>query len=85
MLLELVMWHCTADAEAAKSRYGQLTSVDATWLPIRKIVQKKKPKAWAFVQGNTFLRTDGKVELKEYESTPIGVIQSWVERLASME
>lgn len=80
LLLDLHMWHCTADVKAAEKRYGELTSVTDEWLAVRDMVIKSGSSAWIFVQGNTFLGPDGNVTLKEYDATPLGVLQSWVDR-----
>lgn len=74
------MWRCTADYEAAKETYEALTAVTDDWVDIRDIVGQGNAKSWAFVSGNTFIRADGNVELKEYEETPAGLIQSWADR-----
>ncbi|KAL8824918.1 MAG: hypothetical protein Q9170_007999 [Blastenia crenularia] len=56
-----------------------LSKVDGQYLEWRRIVLAQKQPKWVFVQANTFL--DGEeVSLKEYEVTPEGVIQSWLER-----
>lgn len=81
-LLEMTMWLSTADVESATERYESLTTVDDEWLQIREIVKAQPSKPWIFIQGNTFLSEEGEVEYREYEETPIGVIQSWAERFS---
>jgi dipeptidyl-peptidase-3 len=76
MLLRLHMYRCTADVQACRSYYEELSRVDSEW---RKIALAKKEPKWVFVQANTFLEGD-KVTVKEYELTCPGVIQSWAER-----
>ncbi len=79
MLLRLHMYRCTADVEACREYYEELSRVDGEYLEWRKIVLTRRDPRWIFVQANTFL--DGEqLVLKEYEATITGVIQSWVER-----
>lgn len=79
MLLRLHMYRCTADVQACRSYYEELSRVDGIYLEWRKIVIAKNQPKWVFVQANTFLEGE-EVKLKEYEPTKEGVIQSWVER-----
>ncbi|KAF2105431.1 dipeptidyl peptidase III [Lophiotrema nucula] len=79
-LLELHMWRCTGDLQSATDRYEKLTSVNDEWIQIRDTVVAQPSKPWAYIQGNTFIKGDNDVELREYEQSPAGVIQSWAER-----
>jgi len=79
MLLRLHMYRCTADVQACRSYYEELSRVDSEHLEWRKTVLAKKQPKWVFAQANTFLDGD-EVTVKEYEPTCPGVIQSWAER-----
>ena len=79
MLLRLHMYRCTADVQACRSYYEDLSRVDGEYLEWRKIVLAKKQPKWVFVQANTFLDGD-EVIVREYEPTSQGVFQSWAER-----
>jgi dipeptidyl-peptidase-3 len=79
MLLHLHMFRCTADAQGCREYYEELSRVDGEFLAWRDVVLKRKPPPLVFVHANTFLK-DGHIELKEYEPTVEGVIQSWAER-----
>ena len=79
MLLRLHMCRCTADVESCRQYYEDLSKVDGHYLEWRRIVLAQKQPKWVFVQANTFLHGE-EVILKEYEPTPEGVIQSWLER-----
>lgn len=79
MLLRLHMYRCTADVQACRPYYEELSRVEGTDLEWRKMVLAKNQPKWVFVQANTFLEGE-EVKLKEYEPTKEGVIQSWVER-----
>lgn len=79
MLLRLHMYRSTADVQACRLYYEDLSKVEDEHLKWRKAVLAKKQPKWVFVQANTFLDGD-EVTLKEYEPTCAGVIQSWAER-----
>ncbi|KAF2678548.1 peptidase M49, dipeptidyl-peptidase III [Lentithecium fluviatile CBS 122367] len=79
MLLRLHIYRCTADVQACRQYYEELSCVDGEYLKWREIVHAKKAPNWVFVQANTFLQGED-VVIKEYEPTPKGVIQSWAER-----
>ena len=46
----------------------------------RQIVCSKPNPRWKFVQPNTFIRGDDVVELKVFDESNEGIIQSWAER-----
>ncbi|KAK5690897.1 hypothetical protein LTR97_012060 [Elasticomyces elasticus] len=79
-LQKLQIYKATADFEAGKKLYEDYTNVNdwyATKLRPQVLAQSKPRKV--FVQANTFMEAD-KVVLKEYEATPEGMIQSFVDR-----
>ncbi|PLB54335.1 dipeptidyl peptidase [Aspergillus steynii IBT 23096] len=79
-LQKLHVYKSTADVQAGKKLYDEITSVDEWWgTQVRNIVLKNKIPRKVFVQGNTILNGD-EVTLKEYEPTIEGLIQSFVER-----
>lgn len=79
-LQKLHIYKCTANVEEARKLYDKMTHVDDFWgTKVRDAALKKKTPRKVFVQANTFER-DGKVELKEYEPTVEGMIQSFAER-----
>ncbi|KAL4899153.1 hypothetical protein BDW74DRAFT_184019 [Aspergillus multicolor] len=68
-LQKLHVYKSTADVEAGKALYDDITSVDEWWgTKVRDIVLKNKIPRKVFVQGNTILNGD-EVTLKEYEPT----------------
>jgi len=79
MLLRLHMYRCTADVEACREYYEELSRVDREHLEWRETVLVNKPPPLVFVHANTFIDGDT-VALKEYEPTVEGVIRSWAER-----
>jgi len=81
-LQKLHIYKATADVEAGVKMYNDITSVDEWWAEkIRPVVLSKKIPRKVFVQANTVLdEKSGDVTLKEYEPTPEGMIQSFVER-----
>jgi dipeptidyl-peptidase-3 len=70
----------TADVEAGTKMYNDITHVDDFFAEkVRPVVLAKKLPRKVFVQTNTVVE-NGKVILKEYESTPEGMIQSYADR-----
>jgi dipeptidyl-peptidase-3 len=82
LMMQLHVYHCTADRVAGLKLFGELTEVDEEWLKVRDIVMEKveNEAPRVFVQANTVLEADGNVKLVEYEATAEGVIRSWVDR-----
>ncbi|ORY15545.1 peptidase family M49-domain-containing protein [Clohesyomyces aquaticus] len=79
-LQQLHIYKSTADVEAATRLYEEITNVEPFYENlVRPAVLRQKTPRKVFVQANTVER-DGKVELKEYEATPEGMIQSYVDR-----
>lgn len=79
MLLHLHMYRSTGDAAACREYYEELSSVQGEFLEWREVVLAAQQPKWVFVHANTFLEGDH-VRLKEYDPTPLGVIDSWYER-----
>jgi len=80
LLIDLQVRKSTADGAGARQFYTELTTPLPGWEgEIRDLVLKKKLPRKIFVQPNTFFK-DGEVELREYPLTPVGVIQSFIER-----
>lgn len=80
MLHRIHVWRCTADVAACKEFYEPLSAMQGEEEAWRKIVASKPEPAWKFVQANTMLTDDGKVELKVYEESDAGIIQSFADR-----
>jgi dipeptidyl-peptidase-3 len=81
MLLNLHIYRCTADIDACRAFYEDLSKVDGEFAEWRRIVLANKEPKWVFSQPNTFESgEDHSVSLKEYPATPRGVIESWAER-----
>ena len=80
-LQKLHVYKCTADLEAGRTLYEEMTHVDDWWGKdvLAEVLRRKTPRK-VFVQANTFLDDEGKVKLKEYEPTLEGMIQSFAER-----
>ena len=79
-LQKLHIYKMSANIDAARAMYDKYTEVSEKWAEkVRPVVMSKKLPRKIFVQGNT-LEKDGKVELKEYDPTLEGIIQSFAER-----
>jgi len=79
-LQKLQVYKATADFEAGKKLYDEYTEVNE-WYATKarpEVLRQAKPRK-VFVQANTFLEGQT-VVLKEYEPTPEGMIQSFVDR-----
>lgn len=80
MLCKIHIWHSTADVDACRPFYEALSAVDGEYEIWRQIVVSNPEPMWKFVQPNTFLKDDGTIELREYEASNLGIIQSFFER-----
>ncbi|GBN36465.1 Dipeptidyl peptidase 3 [Araneus ventricosus] len=82
-LKKLQLYKSTADIASAKAMFDMYSAVTSEerypFLEYREIVLARKKPRRILVQANTFLDED-KVILKNYESSPEGLIQSYVER-----
>lgn len=79
-LQRLQVFKATADFAEGKKLYETYTNVDE-WYATKlrpEVIRQAKPRK-VFVQANTVLQGDN-VVLKEYEATPEGMIQSFVDR-----
>jgi dipeptidyl-peptidase-3 len=79
-LQKLHIYKSTADFDAAKKLYDEITTVEPFYENmVRPAVLKNKTPRKVFVQANT-VEKHGKVELKEYDASAQGMIQSYAER-----
>lgn len=80
-LQKLHVYKSTADVEAGRKLYEDVTGVDGWWGgKVRPVVLEKKTPRKVFVQANTVLEEGGKVVLREYEASMEGMIRSFAER-----
>jgi dipeptidyl-peptidase-3 len=79
-LQKLHVYKSTANVDEGRKLYLDMTAVDEQFATkVRPAVLNAKTPRKVFVQVNTFEK-DGKVEIKEYDATLEGMIQSWAER-----
>lgn len=79
-LRQLHIYKATADVDRAKRLYEEVTDVEDFYASrVRPAVLAAKTPRKVFVQVNTAIE-GGEVVLKEYESTPEGMIKSYAER-----
>ena len=77
------MYKSTADVEIGGKFYIDMTTVslDFWGTTVRDIVLKNKQPRKVFVQANTTLDEDsGKVSIKHYEPSLVGIVESWSDR-----
>ncbi|KAK1730790.1 hypothetical protein CaCOL14_002881 [Colletotrichum acutatum] len=82
-LQKLHVYKATADVENGTAFYKEMTNVDMDFwgTKARNVVLANKQPRKVFVQANTYLdEATGKVNIKHYEASPAGIIQSWVDR-----
>ncbi|XP_017782007.1 PREDICTED: dipeptidyl peptidase 3 [Nicrophorus vespilloides] len=78
-LLQLQVLKATANVAEAQKLFKHFTDVKGPWVNYRNIVLANKRPRKMFTQPNMVLN-DEKVTLKNYESSPIGLIDSWIDR-----
>lgn len=80
-LQQLHIYKATADVEGGRKMYDEITAVDDWYATkLRPAVLSKKTPRKVFVQANTVIGEDGKVELREYEASAKGMIESFADR-----
>ncbi|KAF4992902.1 hypothetical protein FGRMN_6845 [Fusarium graminum] len=79
LLCRIQIWRCIADFASCSVFYQALMEIDGEEEKWRQVVRSKPEPRWKFVQPNTVLVGDT-VELKEYDESNEGIIQSWAER-----
>ena len=80
MLQKIHIYKSTADVEGGSKYFSDMSNVGLEYwgTTVRDVVLKNKQPRKVFVQANTYLDEEsGKVEIKQYDATPEGVIQSW--------
>lgn len=78
-LNHLHVYKCSADVERGTQYYVDRSTVTPELAQYRDLVISKRLPRRQFIQANTVLNDD-KVELKEYDETHLGMIQSFIER-----
>lgn len=79
-LCRIHTWRCIAGVKSCREFNAPLSGVDGEYEAWRQIVVTKPEPRWKFVQANTVLKEDGEVELRVYEESNEGIIQSFAEK-----
>lgn len=77
------VYKSTADVKTGTDFYVDMTTVglDFWGTKVRDIVLKNKQPRKVFVQANTTLdKSSGKVDIKHYEPSLVGMVESWADR-----
>lgn len=77
-LLQLQIYKATANVKAARELFKLYSDVTDHWVSWRGIVLANKRPRKMFTQPNMVLNKE--VELRVYDASPEGLIQSWIER-----
>ncbi|KAG9250319.1 dipeptidyl peptidase III [Emericellopsis atlantica] len=90
LVLRLHVWRCIANVDSCREFYEPLTNVDGEYEAWRQVVVSagtdgesslvRTDPGGKIVQANTFLTHDGGVELRVYEQSNEGIVQSFFER-----
>jgi len=82
-LTKLMVFKSTANVDEAHKMYtDHYCKVDEEFMRYREVVVARKKPRRLMVQAHTHLDQQGKPQLKAYDSSPAGMIQSFVERYA---
>ena len=79
-LHKLHVYKTTANVKEGLEFYDDMTEVTEEFAKYRDVVLSKKLPRKQLIQANTVLSADGTVEVREYEESEVGMIQSFVDR-----
>lgn len=79
-LHNLHVYKTTANVKEGIAFYNDITEVTEEYAKFRDIVLSKKLPRKQLIQANTVLNEDGSVDVREYEESEVGMIQSFVDR-----
>lgn len=81
MLVKLNVWKSTGNEKDGREFYSSHSQVDEFISKVRDIVIKKLPKRSLTINNNLNVNSEtGDIEVKEYEESCLGLIQSYVDR-----
>lgn len=79
-LHKLHVFKTTANVKEGIAFYNDITEVTEEYAKFRDAVLSKKLPRKQLIQANTFLNEDGTVEVREYDESEVGMIQSFADR-----
>lgn len=80
MLCKIHVWRSIADVDSLTAFYDPLSAVDGEYEKWWNVVVSNPEPRWRFVQPNTVLDNQGNVQVRLYEASNQGIIQSFSER-----
>ncbi|KAI8805257.1 peptidase family M49-domain-containing protein [Cladochytrium replicatum] len=80
-LLLIQVCRSTADPERGRALYEKYTTVDEHWEQIKQGYLKVANPRNVYVQTNTFLTGSGEVVIRQYDRSPAGIVESWLDRV----
>ncbi|ODV84671.1 hypothetical protein CANARDRAFT_8252 [[Candida] arabinofermentans NRRL YB-2248] len=80
-LNKLHVYKCSADVVGGTKFYNEQTSVPDSMLKFRDAVLRKKLPRKQLIQANTFIKGND-VQVKEYEESELGMVESFIDREA---
>lgn len=79
-LHKLHVYKTTANVKEGVAFYTDITGVTEEYAKYRDVVLKKKLPRKQLIQANTFITESGAIEVREYEESEVGMIQSFADR-----
>lgn len=79
-LLNLHVYKSTGDVKKGVAYYNDMTNVTDDYARFRDVILSKKLPRKQLIQANTFVNASDKVEVREYDESEVGMIQSFAER-----
>lgn len=84
-LFRLQVFKSTADVNEGKKLYEHYSKVNEEYIKMREVVMNRKQPRRIFVQSHTELNTNGTVNYREFDTSPAGVVDSFMTRFSAFD